>query len=51
MQAWYEDMRVQNVFNRMILYKANLVHSATGYFGEAMPDRRLTAVFFWMADD
>jgi hypothetical protein len=25
MQAWYEDMRVQNVFNRMILYKANLV--------------------------
>lgn len=51
MQAWYEDMRVQNVFNRMILYKANLVHSATGYFGDAMPDRRLTAVFFWMAED
>lgn len=51
MEAWYEDLRVENVFNRLILYKANFVHSATGYFGEAMPDRRLTLVFFWMCDD
>ena len=28
-------MRVENVFNRMILYKANLVHCGTGYFGRS----------------
>lgn len=50
-QAWYEDMRVENVFNRMILYKANLVHCATGYFGKELRDKRLTTVFFWMAED
>lgn len=50
-QAWYEDLRVENVFNRMILYKANLVHSATGYFGQSLRDKRLTVVFFWMAEE
>lgn len=49
-QAWYEEAYVENRFNRLLLYKANLVHSAAGYFGEAMRDRRLTAVFFWMAE-
>ncbi|WP_245589210.1 DUF6445 family protein [Chitinimonas koreensis] len=49
-QAWYEVERVDNVFNRMLLYKSNMVHSATRYFGEKARDRRLTAVFFWMAD-
>ena len=47
--AWVEDVRVDNVFNRILLYKASLVHSATGYFGTAMADRRLTVAFFWMA--
>lgn len=50
-EAWYEDMRVENVFNRMILYKANFVHCATGYFGKELRDKRLTTVFFWMAED
>jgi hypothetical protein len=50
-QAWYEDLRVENVFNRMILYKANLVHCATGYFGKELSEKRLTTVFFWMTDD
>ncbi len=48
--AWVEEARVDNVFNRILLYKASLVHSATGYFGESMVDRRLTLAFFWMAD-
>jgi hypothetical protein len=48
--AWVEELRVDNVFNRLLLYKASLVHSATGYFGQAMADRRLTVAFFWMAD-
>jgi hypothetical protein len=32
-----------------LLYRANLVHSASGYFGFEQRDKRLTAVFFWMA--
>jgi hypothetical protein len=50
-QAWHEDHRQMNVYNRMILYKANLVHSATRYFGSNDHDKRLTTVFFWMTDD
>jgi hypothetical protein len=48
--AWVEEARVDNVFNRILLYKASLAHSATGYFGQAMDDKRLTVAFFWMAD-
>jgi Family of unknown function (DUF6445) len=48
--AWVEETRVENVFNRIVLYKAALVHSATGYFGQAMDDKRLTVAFFWMAE-
>ncbi len=47
--AWVEEARVENVFNRLLVYKAALVHSATGYFGEAPSDRRLTITFFWMS--
>jgi hypothetical protein len=48
--AWVEEMRVDNVYNRIILYKAALVHSASGYFGATLEDKRLTAAFFWMAE-
>lgn len=51
LEAWYEDLRVENVFNRMILYKANFVHCATAYFGKELRDKRLTTVFFWMTED
>ncbi|MET3118897.1 hypothetical protein AAKU64_003132 [Undibacterium sp. GrIS 1.8] len=50
-QAWQEDCRLKNIYNRMVLYKANLVHSATAYFGSEDHDKRLTTVFFWMAED
>lgn len=49
LDAWQEDVRVENVFNRIVLYRADLVHSATGYFGFDDADKRMTAVFFWMA--
>ena len=49
-QAWYEEMRVENVFNRIVMYKANLVHSAVRYFGDTIENQRLAAVFFWMAE-
>ncbi|NRR32280.1 hypothetical protein HSX11_19060 [Oxalobacteraceae bacterium] len=48
-QAWREEVRVDNRFNRILLYRANLVHSASGYFGCDHDDKRMTAVFFWMA--
>ncbi len=48
-EAWHEEIRVPNKFNRILLYRADLVHSATGYFGEEHHDKRMTALFFWMA--
>jgi hypothetical protein len=33
-----------------VLYETALVHGATGYFGQALEDRRLTVSFFWMAE-
>lgn len=50
LQAWYHIAEVENRFNRILLYKANMVHSATSYFGQQANDKRLTAVFFWMAE-
>jgi len=49
-EAWYEECQIENKFNRLLIYKANMVHSATRYFGKEKRDKRLTALFFWMAD-
>ncbi|MER6360601.1 DUF6445 family protein [Kitasatospora sp. NPDC001527] len=47
--AFTEDVRVPNRYNRLLVYHANLIHSATSYHGLALEERRMTAVFFWMA--
>jgi hypothetical protein len=47
--AFEEDVRVPHRYNRLLLYNANLVHSATGYCGTTLEEKRMTAVFFWMA--
>lgn len=47
--AWVEDVRVENRFNRILVYRSDLVHSASAYFGFEHADKRLTATFFWMA--
>jgi hypothetical protein len=49
LEAWQEETRVENKFNRMLLYRANMVHSASSYFGFEHAEKRMTAVFFWMA--
>jgi hypothetical protein len=49
LEAWQEEVRVENKFNRMLLYRANMVHSASAYFGFEHAEKRMTAVFFWMA--
>ena len=49
--AWYEDISIENKFNRLILFKGNIAHSASGYFGEEKREKRLAVTFFYMADD
>ena len=43
------EVSVDHRFNRLLVYRADLIHSATAYFGREMEDRRMAAVFFWMA--
>lgn len=49
LSMWEEDIEVPNVFNRLLFYKSDLVHSATAYFGWSTDNmsKRMTAVFFW----
>ncbi|WP_354643746.1 DUF6445 family protein [Kitasatospora camelliae] len=47
--AFTEDIRVPHRYNRLLLYTANLIHTATTYWGTTLPEKRMTAVFFWMA--
>lgn len=44
-----EDLAFDNRFNRLVMYKADLIHSATAYCGSTMDDKRMTVVMFWMA--
>ncbi|WNC71155.1 DUF6445 family protein [Thalassotalea psychrophila] len=48
--AWYEDLSIENKFNRLFLFKGNIAHSASSYFGQDKRDRRLAVTFFWMAE-
>ena len=47
---WEEEIEVPNVFNRLLVYKSDIVHSATSYFGwdHQIGSKRIAAVFFWM---
>lgn len=45
--SFVEDARVDYRFNRLVLYRADLIHSATRYFGRKPEERRMAAVFFW----
>ncbi|MFF8604196.1 DUF6445 family protein [Streptomyces sp. NPDC015232] len=47
--SFTEDVRVPPRYNRLLLYAANLIHTATAYTGTTLEDKRMTAVFFWMA--
>ncbi|MBN8716642.1 MAG: hypothetical protein J0I72_01960 [Stenotrophomonas sp.] len=47
--SFVEDVRVPNRFNRLLVYSAALIHSATAYCGSVLEDSRMAAVFFWMA--
>ena len=47
--SFVEDVRIPNRFNRLLVYSAAMIHSATAYCGEVLADQRMAAVFFWMA--
>ncbi|WP_441248422.1 DUF6445 family protein [Kitasatospora sp. McL0602] len=47
--SFTEDLAVPNKYNRLLLYNANLMHTATAYCGSTLEDKRMTGVFFWMA--
>jgi hypothetical protein len=49
LEVWEKDVEVENKFNRLFLYKSDMVHSAAGYFGREHRQKRMTALFFWMA--
>lgn len=47
--AFARDVCVPHRFNRLLLYKANIIPSASAYWGlEDAASKRMTAVFFWM---
>jgi hypothetical protein len=41
-----EKLRVQNIFNRLVMYDANEFHAANNYYNDNEKDARLTLVFF-----
>ena len=47
--SFAHDVAVPARYNRLLVYRANLIHSATAYCGRTLEDKRMTAVFFWMA--
>ena len=46
--SFVEDVRIPNKFNRLIVYSAAMIHSASAYCGNVLADERMAAVFFWM---
>ena len=46
-----EDTRIPHKYNRLLVYRSNLMHTATRYWGATLTDKRMAAVFFWMACD
>jgi hypothetical protein len=44
-----QDVAVDHRFNRLLVYRADLIHSATAYWGDSLDSKRMTVVLFWMA--
>lgn len=44
------DQAIDHRFNRLLVYRADLIHSATAYWGGDEPaDQRMAVVLFWMS--
>ena len=44
---FYKVDEVGNVYNRLVLWNAQLIHAATSYFGQTKEDSRLFHLFFF----
>ncbi|NKB82558.1 MAG: hypothetical protein GKS05_11850 [Nitrospirales bacterium] len=46
-----EIIEVPYVFNRLLIYKSDIIHSASSYFGwgHELASKRMAVVFFWKA--
>jgi len=49
--SFMEDFQVPHRYNRLLLYRGNIIHTATRYWGATLADKRMAAVFFWMAEE
>lgn len=47
-----EILEVPYVFNRLLAYKSDIIHSATSYFGwgKELASKRMAVVFFWKVE-
>ena len=45
--SWEEVDRIANVYNRLVMFDAKRLHSATEYFGDALENARLFHLFFF----
>lgn len=43
-----EEVRVEHRFNRLLVYPADIIHSASGYEGDQPENKRMTVLFFWL---
>jgi hypothetical protein len=41
-----ETVKVNNVYNRLLVYEAEQFHGGKGFFGNSLEDSRLTQIFF-----
>jgi len=41
-----ETLRINNVYNTLIIYEGHLFHAANNFFGKSLKDSRLVQVFF-----
>jgi hypothetical protein len=41
--------RIGNVYNRLVLWNAKMIHAASGYFGQTIANSRLFQLFFFDA--
>jgi len=49
--AWVEDLEVENVYNRLVVFPGTRLHRSTGFFGCDLRDARLTQVLFFDLSD
>lgn len=45
-QMFDEIVRVNNVYNSLVIYEGDQFHAANSFFGDSLQDSRLTQVFF-----